>query len=217
MDAAYLHALGEEELQLMEEAIRLNKTGRSPKHLGVGTVLPVGSERRHPDYCEAWQPVFAAHAAIHTAYAEEAHCDDEALKRALFLQWYVLVEPPDFTGLGWVEETSTDLVWMALERRLRSQRLDRELEVMLHYMFGGWTSEFKYLLESLNRTPLLRLLESKVTDPDLPVWNELDAASMEERGQMGDYFASVLEPRPGEAKGGFPEEDPGGEPGGAGA
>ena len=136
--------------------------------------------------------VFDAYRTVHAAYAAGAPSDGEALKRALFVQWYAAVEPAAFTGIADVDDSAAARVLAEVERHVRAGTLDPELAafVALYRSIADWYFD-------ASRTPeLCRLLPTLSAD----AWGELDPASLRGRGQMSAYLLSMLASR---SAGGF--------------
>jgi hypothetical protein len=167
--------------------------------------------------------VFAGFADVHAGYA--ALVDDldhgmEALKRALFLQWYARAEPGYITGIHRLYAESEWAVLQQLERRLIGLRTepwaieDEELICML----DCYDDIFGWYLRSLEAFPALQsYLTDTITltiagDVIVDVWLDHEARSrilmaagwdvvprlstddwLRDRGQMGVYFTSMLE------------------------
>jgi 16S rRNA G1207 methylase RsmC len=133
--------------------------------------------------------ICARYAVIHAAYVALAAHSEEALKRAIFIQWYAWAEPECFTGifLAGTQETATKRAEQLLHNLVLAGELDEEWRWMLpwyyritDYAFGDWTAQpvFQQLLTDL---------------PD-SVWTLHPALfSLESRGQMGRYWLSIQE------------------------
>ena len=127
---------------------------------------------------------FDDYARVHVAYADLAAGGDvEALKRALFLQWYAVSEPSCFTGLSELEPEAERRVLERLDGLASDDGFDSELEWMLPYYHAITDFHFDSHkgLASLNRW----LREHASTAfPERHVRN----ASLSGRGQMSDYW-----------------------------
>ncbi|AMM51529.1 hypothetical protein TH61_10585 [Rufibacter sp. DG15C] len=130
------------------------------------------------------QEIFVAYKEVHSQYAVLAELEPEALKRALFLQWYAQVEPSDLSGICELDEDSELKVIQVLDNRIRAGTLDKELAWMLSY-YIDWDfvfnrfSSFKSLQEFM--------LEGKqISFPE-----RIDRVAMRRRGQMGIYWNSL--------------------------
>jgi hypothetical protein len=78
--------------------------------------------------------VFRAYADVHRDYVDLAEGGDvEALKRAVFLQWFEVVEPPFLTGLSGLHDSAASRLMALLERRCADGGIDDELGWMLPY------------------------------------------------------------------------------------
>lgn len=137
--------------------------------------------------------VFDAYAIVYRRYVELAlEGDIEALKRALFLQWYVVAEPYELTGLSDADEATMVSVLRAVNRRVVSGDLDAELRWMLpwYFMIADWYLRIDStdVLEELG--PFIALSRSQSSDIGAMA---LDAAAFLGRGTMGYYWASVID------------------------
>lgn len=121
---------------------------------------------------------------IHQAYSRLAKHDLEALKRGLFLTWYSGAEPTFLTGIGELEGKSEKRLVKILDRRLKRNITDYELDWMLDY-YSGWEFVFERFKDFKNVQKRLKS-ESKTELPD-----EIDRVKMEQRGQMGIYWNSL--------------------------
>jgi hypothetical protein len=167
--------------------------------------------------------VFAGFADVHAGYAALVDDPDhgmEALKRALFLQWYARAEPGYITGIHRLYAESEWAVLQQLERRLIGLRTepweieDEELICMLDCyddIFGRYLRSleaFPALQSYLTETDTLTIAGDVIVD----VWLDHEARSrilmaagwdvvprlatddwLRDRGQMGVYFTSMLE------------------------
>jgi hypothetical protein len=148
-----------------------------------------GSGSRRTQTLEA-AGVFAAYRDVHRAYVALLP-DGEALKRALFIQWFSSTEPPCFSGIAAPDRDAERAVFDELERRAQAGALDAELRWMLSWY--RVVSDFYF--PPAERFPSLRAaLESH----DQPVETARRAhPPLDGRGQMGDYWRSVLRRAPG--------------------
>jgi hypothetical protein len=131
--------------------------------------------------------VFRRYLDVHTAYTELATAGDlEALKRALFLQWYALSVPCFCTGIFETAPDSDLTVLTTVERLLDQGRLDPELHHMLpyYYFHTDFFLEAKPGLESLKRY-------CHQTCPAPPSAQWVEPSAMVGRGLMGEYWRSV--------------------------
>jgi hypothetical protein len=146
--------------------------------------------------------VFETYNQIHKDYVKLAVDGDiEALKRAIFIQWFGVFEPGCFTGIPgtnpWgdgmgldveVEKQSLDLA----ERYYFSENVDDEFKWMVawYYSLGDY-----YFEHFLGASALVKALgrygeEYKLWEDGLP-----SRKSLENRGQMGGYWLSLLKNR----------------------
>lgn len=124
--------------------------------------------------------------AIHTRYVSLAVSGSlEALKRALFLQWFSCCEPPWLTGLGKLDPKGARQLMLWLDALSVLEQRDSELASMLAY----YQSVAAYCFESYPTDNLIAWFESPSGRTDLPT--SVCLLSKSSRGQMGVYWASV--------------------------
>jgi hypothetical protein len=97
------------------------------------------------------QGIFDKYIEIHKTYADLADMDDEALKRALFIQWYAISEPSGLTGIPGgqgpfdgdkeLNKKAEIKVIRLIEEKIKKKLLDDELKWMLSY-YGSWDYYF---------------------------------------------------------------------------
>jgi len=121
---------------------------------------------------------------IHEEYSRLANSELEALKRGLFIMWYALTEPSCYTGIVILNSEAENRLLKVLDRRLKRDITDYELDWMLDY-YSNWDFvferfiEFKHLQDRLKRSEKI----------DLP--NQINREEMSQRGQMGRYWNSL--------------------------
>jgi len=134
--------------------------------------------------------VFREYGKIYEAYVELIESESEgleSLKRAVFLMWYEQAEPSCFTGIFGLSEDASRKVSESLERRIEAGGLDSELKWMLpfYHTVAEWVFS-KY-------AGLLRLQGFLATaNPHLWRESDLKAEDFVNRGQMGDYWRSII-------------------------
>lgn len=79
---------------------------------------------------------------IHQKYAELSNRNIEALKRGLFLQWYVCIEPTFLTGIGDLNPDAQDKIIEETDKLLENKLVDEELNWMLNY-YKNWNFAFE--------------------------------------------------------------------------
>jgi len=85
--------------------------------------------------------VFAAYAEVHRRYTALAEAGStEALKRALFLQWFAAAEPPFLTGISELDREAERRTAMLTERLCATGTMDEELGWMLphYFLIASW-------------------------------------------------------------------------------
>ena len=113
-----------------------------------------------------------------------ANKEIEALKRALFIQWYAQTEPNYLSGIDTVDEQAEIKVFTILDGRIASNVVDPELIWMLNY-FAAWDYVFERFPSLIN----LKAFVANAQPDTLP--DRIDRKAMEERGQMGEYWNSL--------------------------
>lgn len=131
------------------------------------------------------QGTFSNYEKVHSHYANLAHESNEALKRGLFLQWYVLVEPSFLSGIDFIDADAQRSIFSTMGKRVRQPDIDLELHAMLSY-YIEW-SVFDHIIEY---NSVLRSLE-QVLHYDAII-EYLQQKSFAGRGQMGKYWQSIL-------------------------
>lgn len=128
--------------------------------------------------------VFEEYRKVHSAYADRADKDLEALKRGLFIQWYASTEPGYLTGINELDENATWKIMRQIERYVTTNNLDYELKWMLtHYL--SWDFAF----EGFNEFTTLDNWVQSGGATELP--ERIDRNEMTRRGQMGRYWNSL--------------------------
>ncbi len=107
---------------------------------------------------ESEQFVFDRYHAVHRAYSAlltNPACADEALKRALFLQWFMVAEPPFLSGINGLDESSMRSVLAELERRAATGRTDEDTSTAFSIASDENTSPFlsDHLLGAFDALP----------------------------------------------------------------
>lgn len=128
--------------------------------------------------------VFIEYKKVHQAYADMASNNIEALKRALFIQWYALSEPSYLTGISDLDEEIENKILDDLNSFIDSDRTDYELTWMLNY-YARWYDVFE-------RLSSFKGFDTKIVNEkndNLP--DTIDREAMKSRGQMGRYWNSL--------------------------
>ncbi|MFY8160149.1 MAG: hypothetical protein ACOVNU_02375 [Candidatus Kapaibacteriota bacterium] len=105
--------------------------------------------------------------------------DLESVKRSLFLQWYAIAEPQDFTGIPDFDADLQNLNLKRIYEIVKNELFDSELIMMLkHYMeIAEWYFTDIQLLD-------IKLKKVKYTAP---------LSKFKMRGVMGRYWDSLNE------------------------
>ncbi|OGX87643.1 hypothetical protein BEN47_00270 [Hymenobacter lapidarius] len=137
------------------------------------------------------QGIYDEYSSIHQAYAQLLNNDQsqEAVKRALFIQWYCLTEPSFLSGISDIDELAELAVLTHLDHLLRNDQADTELVAMLRY-YSTWefvfqNPHFQHLVVLQSFVIQWMSVDSEVTT------SELGMADMDNRGQMGKYWLSI--------------------------
>jgi hypothetical protein len=135
--------------------------------------------------------VFAEYSRIHRCYVElidDPSCGLEALKRALFIQWYAVSEPACFTGILEVAAEPEAKILSRLDEMTKSGHLDAELRDMLrwYYQVSDWYFERREQVPNLKR-----FLKEPPHEPP-----RLHKTDLGNRGQMTRYCQSLSLWRP---------------------
>jgi hypothetical protein len=129
--------------------------------------------------------IFNEYSEIHKEYAKLArNGNDEALKRALFLQWFEFAEPTFLTGIYQLDKKVRDLVFKIIEQKYRTDDIDPELKWMVpyYYQIGPYFHEKDY--------PEFTLF-SKANPPSKNNPVPPKDAQFSGRGLMGRYWQSI--------------------------
>ncbi|MCW5864110.1 MAG: hypothetical protein KIT52_13520 [Anaerolineae bacterium] len=142
-----------------------------------------GLTQESPEY----RTIFADYAAIHREYVEMAvDGNEEALKRALFLQWYCVTEPWFLCGLLDLDALAERRLLMLVDTLCASKRLDKELSWMLSYYY----LIADYYFQHEGQYPAL--VAHCQAQPHHDHIEQPIGFVSDRRGQMGDYWKSVF-------------------------
>lgn len=133
---------------------------------------------------ELLKDIFIDYKTVHQLYSELASYDIEALKRALFIQWYALSEPNYLTGISGLDEEIENKVLNNLNAFIDNNKIDYELTWMLNY-YASWN----WIFDRLNA---FKGFDKRiVNDQNNKLPDTIDKEAMESRGQMGQYWNSL--------------------------
>ncbi|KQC31494.1 hypothetical protein [Flagellimonas eckloniae] len=121
---------------------------------------------------------------IHQEYSRLAKKNLEALKRGLFIMWYALTEPVWLSGMGELDSEAELRIIKLIDRRLKRDVTDYELDWMLDYY-----SDWDYAFEKFSAYKNLQNRLKRKSKTELP--DEIDVKEMERRGRMGLYWNSL--------------------------
>ena len=128
--------------------------------------------------------IFIEYQDVFTNYSTLAFSNMEALKRAIFIQWYAASEPRCFTGIGDLEKkTEQDNISLMNDHALNN-KLDDEFTLMAIYYNNVTDWYFKSFT---NNDFLLGMLQAH---QNLKLYN-LKLLDMENRGCMCKYWNSI--------------------------
>lgn len=130
--------------------------------------------------------VFAGYAQLHRRYVElidDPSYGIEALKRALFIQWFAVSEPACFTGILEVDPEAEVKVFARLDAMANDSAFDNELQFMLawYYEVTGF-----YFQRRNNIPNLSKFFEKRSHD-----LTRIRKSDFQGRGQMGRYWQSL--------------------------
>ena len=128
--------------------------------------------------------IYNSYKEIHRHYSKLAKDDDEALKRGLFIQWYALTEPSYATGIGLIDEIAEIKIIDLIENKIQKNDIDSELNWMLNY-YANWD----FVFEKFESYQALTEFILNRKDAEL-IFDKVD---MSKRGQMGEYWNSLIE------------------------
>jgi hypothetical protein len=136
--------------------------------------------------------VFDAYRKVHMAYVDLAERDGnvEALKRAIFLQWFRLSEPSCFTGLLEFDTRAEQKALRLLDHLVITHQLDQELQWMLPWYY--FITDF--YLDHFEGFEEIKCF-SKENQQELWADGAPTRDSLRNRGQMGEYWLSITMPR----------------------
>jgi hypothetical protein len=139
--------------------------------------------------------VFSEYVQIHQEYVSRIGTDAsgiEALKRALFIQWYADSEPGCFTGILRIDPFARKRVCVLLDQIISQDGVDDEFQWMLCHYFAisDWSFPVEY------NTPNLHRFLKTNTSEKLP-----ERFMDKNRGIMSHYWTSILNREPGTWKG----------------
>jgi len=121
---------------------------------------------------------------IHQEYSRMAKSDLEAFKRGLFFIWYSMSEPTWLTGIVELDKEAEERIIKLLDRRLKKDVTDYELNWMLDY-YSVWN----YMFDRFNGYKNFQNRLKSETKTELP--DKINKEEMEQRGQMGMYWNSL--------------------------
>jgi hypothetical protein len=104
--------------------------------------------------------------------------DLEALKRALFIQWYASCEPTAFSGIGLLDKDYQKKNLLKLMDALTSDKADSELKAMVKHYYAVADYYFNAFINS-------SIIEKYLGR------NHTTIISFNNRGQMGAYWKSL--------------------------
>ena len=128
--------------------------------------------------------ISSKYSKVHMQYSQLAENSLEALKRGVFISWYALTEPMCYTGIGNLDSTAERTILNALNRRLKNDVTDYELDWMLDY-YSNWDFVFERYTELEHLQARMKRSE-KVEMPE-----KINRDEMNQRGQMGYYWNSL--------------------------
>jgi hypothetical protein len=148
--------------------------------------------------------IFDSYRKLHNDYAALATAGNgEALKRAFFIQWYAITEPACFTGIPstnlWGDGKGLDKSAEMAVFDLVAQYMNSDDE--LKWMAAWYYQISDYDFESSWDKLALEDLQGYIQENgSLLGKTKLIDAQLKDRGQMGEYFVSILQSNGSRAK-----------------
>lgn len=169
----------------MDSEETLSALGREEERLLLEVLAVEGTIEAQFGQLEA-RGVLRSYAHVHRRYVDLAAAGDiEALKRAIFLQWFEMVEPPSFTGLANLDRAAVTRAMELLESRCAAVAIDDELAWMLPYYFliAEWAFPPPAQCPHFTAFCLEHAPKGLVHPPA--------ATALRGRGQMGEYWRAM--------------------------
>jgi hypothetical protein len=142
----------------------------------------------YQEYPSDYDSIFNEYEKIHHEYTDLAilSSDIEALKRAVFIQWFLVSEPAFISGIKKLDQDSMVSALDELQKIILTGSIDEEFTWMLN-CYCRITNDF--LVPRSRYGKVISYLEG------LPDWKPERAAgfSFHNRGQMGEYWLSRSE------------------------
>jgi hypothetical protein len=138
-----------------------------------------------------YRSIYADYAVIHREYVELAmEGDAEALKRAMFLQWYRVTEPSFLCGVSNLNPAAEHRLLLLVDSLCESNRLDAELSWMLpyYYLIADYYFQDEGQYPALVAHCQAQPHRGRLAQPAGFVSNG--------RGQMGEYWQSIFKASP---------------------
>lgn len=132
--------------------------------------------------------IYEAYKQVHSQYANLADVNDEALKRALFIQWYVMASPGFITGIDNVDLRAERRVIDVLDKQVSQNVIDSELHAIVSY-YGS--EPWEYIFERFENCNNLEKLLRYRLDYD-SIIDRMRQSDLYNRGQMGIYWQSII-------------------------
>lgn|ERR1700682_5139429 len=155
------------------------------RHINPYLVMPQERTAAYDPVIEGWHEIHASYLQIAGTHIVDAR---EALKRALFIQWYEVAEPFYLTGILDLDDTSKTQVLGHAEKSLTDDD-DVELKEMVAW-YGAIADR---AFEPSSTGPLFHQYCARGADLS---WLTADAQrqTYPARGLMGEYFLSLNRP-----------------------
>lgn len=132
--------------------------------------------------------IFNKYSEIHSEYVKLASNEKniEALKRAVFIQWYSVSEPSSFTGIKDLSQESEKQAFIILEKIIMGNKIDTEFHSMLfHYKEVNDITFTQFKDHQILKDYLKNI-------PEHNPFENLSKFSFNNRGQLGNYWESIL-------------------------
>ncbi len=139
--------------------------------------------------------LFSAYREIYEQYAQLSIQQNnlEALKRALFLQWYAVSEPNCFTGLSDFSKNTQLQVLAIVDLFLAKQINDPELTRMIEWYYQISDYYFDYFFKhATNLSHLQTRLQYAKPQQNIAERGKAFSETISGRGQMSKYWKSII-------------------------
>ncbi|WP_293306149.1 hypothetical protein [Pedobacter sp. UBA5917] len=171
-----IDSLSNQEFEIYDHTVMLEK---------IGDQVDIGKQLEKDGTFERYRKIHQNYLDLFLDSKDEK-TKLEILKRLIFLNWYGIIEPSYYSGIGILDDEIISKSYTILNDYLINNKIDSELKWMLSY-YSSW--DFSILPYS---EPNLKALTKFVKERDDSVLaspeKELPKGTMDNRGQMGIYW-----------------------------